>query len=120
MDTKDDIFIKLELTKNPKNGSLTITAHLNPAAPNITSYEDHISWMFTPEEIDFLSDAINLLRDKKQTHTTVQKTFQTNYPTRSTDAAIDETIGKHSRDTKYTHDTQDTIDAIIKAKTNQH
>lgn len=120
MDTKEDINIKLELTKDHQHNMLTLTAHLNPQAPNIVSHEDHISWMFTDEEIDFLYDAITLLKEKKQTRPTLQKTFQTTDHTKTTDSAIDATIDKHSNNVRYTPDTQETIDAIIKSKTGQY
>jgi hypothetical protein len=117
MNTKEDIHIKLELTKDTKHHSLTLTAHLNPQAPNISAHEDHISWTFTDEEIDFLYDAITLLKDKKQTSQSFQKTIQTPFPTKTTDAAIDATINKHTGERQSTPDTQETIDAIIRTKT---
>lgn len=120
MNEKDDINIKLELTKDHQHNSLTLTAHLNPQAPNITTYEDHICWMFTDKEIDFLYDAITLFKEKKQTHPTFQKTFQTTNHSKTTDSVIDATIDKHSGSTRYTPDTQETIDAIIKSKTEQY
>ena len=121
MNDDKSIHIKLELTKNPQEKTLTLTVHLNPNAPNIITHEDHISWTFTREEQDFLYDAITILRNKKPFPTPApHKTTPTTYPPQTTDDAINEAIQKHTTaNHQYSSDTQETIDAIIKAKSNQ-
>jgi len=118
MEQKNNIFIKVELTKESSSKNLTLTIHINPHAPNIVNHEDHISWIFTEEEQDFLYDAIVLIRNKQliTSPTTQQKTIRSpNYP-QTTDDAINETIEKHTRTQTYTPNTQETIDTIIKIK----
>lgn len=120
MEQKNNIFIKLELTKESSSKNLTLTIHINPHAPNIINHDDHISWIFTEEEQDLLYDAIALIRNKQLTTSppTQQKTIISPFPTQTTDDAINETIEKHTRTQPYTPNTQETIDSIIKAKNN--
>ncbi len=120
MEQKNNIFIKLELTKNPQAKTLTLTAHINPQAPNIMTFEDHISWVFTEEEQDFLYDAITLVRNKQQTISSYpeQKTILSPCTEQITDKAINDVIEKHSNTPHYSTNTQEIIDTIIKGKNN--
>ena len=99
MNDDKSIHIKLELTKNPQEKTLTLTVHLNPNAPNIITHEDHISWTFTREEQDFLYDAITILRNKKPFPTPApHKTTPTTYPPQTTDDAINEGFSRMVRE----------------------
>ena len=58
-----NINFKLELIKNGKN--LSINIHLNQNAQNITLDEHTISWSPTKEELLFLSDVSQLLKNQE-------------------------------------------------------
>lgn len=118
MEQNNNIFIKLELTKNLQTKNLTLTAHLNPQAPNIKTFEDHISWVFTEEEQELLFDAISMIRNKQQILLPVQnkKTMLSLRPDYKENDTINETIEKYAKTPQYMSNTHETIDAIIKSK----
>ena len=118
MEQNNNIFIKLELTKNPQTKNLTLTAHLNPQAPNIKTFEDHISWIFTEEEQELLFDAISIIQNKQLTLSPVlkQNTMSSSYPECKADDTVTETIEKYAKTPQYISKTHETIDAIIKSK----
>jgi len=60
------IFIKLQLEKHPETQRLYIKAHFDHTAPNFEHTEDEISWVPTPDELEFLRDCFQML-------TTMQK-----------------------------------------------
>src|SRR6056297_1649146 len=64
--TQHNIYCKIELIKDSNTGQMSLTAHLNPQATNITIDEHTISWTPTHEEQQFLIDAIHLLKNQQQ------------------------------------------------------
>jgi len=117
MEKNETVSMKLELCKPNTGETLTITAHLNPHAPNISMYEDHISWTFTKEEQEFLFDALQLIRLNKKTPTNTQHQIIRNTTnTNDIDTQINETIQKHSPTIQTQPFVNETIDAIIKDK----
>ena len=120
MEKNDTVSMKLELCKPINGETLTITAHLNPHAPNINTFEDHISWTFTKEEQDFLFDALQLIRSSTITPTNTQHHIIRNKTnTNDIDTQINETIQKHSPSVQTQPFVNKTIDAIIKEKQHQ-
>jgi hypothetical protein len=120
MEKKETVSMKLELCKPSTGETLTITAHLNPHAPNIKTFEDHISWTFTKEEQEFLFDALQLIRSRRTTPTNTQHQIIRNTTnTNDIDTQINETIQKHSPTIQTQPFVNKTIDAIIKDKQHQ-
>lgn len=64
--SEDNIYCKIELIKNPSTGQMSLTAHLNPNAPNISTEEHTISWSPTYDEQQFLMEAISLIQKQDQ------------------------------------------------------
>ena len=60
-----NIYIRLEIAKDPISNTLTLITHLNPNAPNITVRENSISWRPTDEEQKFLSQAFQSFTSSK-------------------------------------------------------
>ena len=60
-----NIYIRLEIAKDPITNTLTLITHLNPNAPNITIRENSISWRPTAEEQKFLSQAFQFFSSSK-------------------------------------------------------
>lgn len=55
------IFIKLQLEKNPDTNHLMLRAHFDNNAPNFTYSTNEISWIPTPEELDFLKESFTMI-----------------------------------------------------------
>jgi hypothetical protein len=56
-----NIFISLQIEKNPEDDSLVLNIHLDSNAPNFSMEHDDIHWNPTFDEIDFISEVVNLL-----------------------------------------------------------
>ena len=66
MDKNENIYIKLEIGKDPANGNLTIMTRFDPTAPNFTDEGTWVRWNPTDEERQFLNEAFEMcLRAKK-------------------------------------------------------
>ena len=125
---EDNINCKIELIKNPTTGRMSLTAHLNPQAPNITTDEHTISWTPTHEEQEFLIDAIHLLKNQQQSPivtfskkddvSSKQERKPIDGDIESINQTIDDLPRASSKLHKKTHST-DTIEHIIKQNTKQ-
>jgi hypothetical protein len=122
---KADIFCKIELIKDKNSGNITLTAHLNPQAPNVFTDEHTISWTPTFEEQTFLIDAILLLnkQQKKPIVTFSKKKSQSVYSeapeTPESIESINQTIDNlpvASKDMNHFSANNGTIEQIIKQK----
>ena len=60
-----NIYIKLEIIRNPKTGKVGISTHFDPYAPNFTKDKNGFTWQPTIEERELLNEAIDLLLKKK-------------------------------------------------------
>lgn len=78
-----NIYIRLEIAKDPITNTLTLITHLNPNAPNITIRENSISWKPTAEEQKFLSQAFQFFSSSKISAS--WSSSQTNFHTTSND-----------------------------------
>ncbi|RLF40448.1 MAG: hypothetical protein DRN12_05405 [Thermoplasmata archaeon] len=94
-----NIYIRLEIAKDPITNTLTLITHLNPNAPNITLRENSISWKPTAEEQKFLSQAFQFFSSSKSS--TSWSPSQSNVHT----------------DTSYDTDPHQKIEKILQEKT---
>ena len=60
----ENVYIKLEIGRNPDTGKLTLLAKFDQNAPNFTKEEDGFSWSPTPEERAFLNEAFEMIGNK--------------------------------------------------------
>ena len=110
------IYCKIELAKHPKTNTLTLIAHLNPKAPNISISDHTISWEPTQEERAFLFDAFQMLQDQnhEQKHIvsfttkpvsskTQTKTIEEHDPYEQLTKTINETLEKQSQEKTDPH-----------------
>ena len=120
---KADIFCKIELIKDKNSGNITLTAHLNPQAPNVTTEEHTVSWTPTFEEQKFLIDAISLV-NKQQQQPVVTFSKKITQPSNKEDLSTPESIESinqtidslpmASKHTNHFSATTETIEHIIK------
>ncbi|HMA82975.1 MAG TPA: hypothetical protein VKP59_01965 [Candidatus Thermoplasmatota archaeon] len=123
---QSNIYCKIELIKDPNTGQLSLTAHLNPQAKNITTDEQTISWKPTREEQHFLVDAIHLLKNqqqspvvtftKKQPKSHIHEKEIADNEIESINQTIDNLPVNKTESTQKEHG-QDTIEQIIKQNT---
>ena len=123
-----NIYCKIELIKDPNTGQMSLTAHLNPQATNITTDEHTISWTPTHEEQQFLIDAIHLLKNqqqspvvtftKKQPKSHIHEKQKKDNEIESINQTIDN-LPVNKKESTQKNYGQDTIDHIIKQNTKQ-
>jgi len=64
MDKNENIHIKLEISRDPGSGNLTLLTKFDPNAPNFIKNESGFSWSPTPEERQFLNEAFDMIQKK--------------------------------------------------------
>lgn len=60
----ENIHIKLEISRNPSTGKLSLLAKFDQNAPNFAKEEDGFSWAPTSEERAFLNEAFEMISKK--------------------------------------------------------
>jgi len=59
-----NVYIKLEIVRNPKTGKVGISTRFDPDAPNFSKEKDGFVWEPTHEERDFLNEVLYLISRK--------------------------------------------------------
>ncbi|HVQ00803.1 MAG TPA: hypothetical protein VMT57_04750 [Candidatus Thermoplasmatota archaeon] len=59
-----NIFISLQIEKNLENDALVLNIHFDANAPNFSLDHDEIQWNPTLDEIDFVTEIVNLLASR--------------------------------------------------------
>lgn len=128
MPENNQIYIKLELSKDPITNELTIITHLNPNAPNVIQKENTISWKPTPQEQLFLSQAFQFFTKNTDTpkkiytfsnHNTISPTESTPHHQPSENNTTNETPPQPHTPTTQT-DPQQKIEKILQEKTSSY
>ncbi|RLF29506.1 MAG: hypothetical protein DRN08_02030 [Thermoplasmata archaeon] len=65
MNEEENIYIKLEIEKDPMTGELIISTRFDPNAPNFSQDENGICWSPTEAERRFLNEAFELMSKRK-------------------------------------------------------
>lgn len=65
MDKNENIYIKLEISKDPMTGNLNLMTRFDPNAPNFSKDETGFSWLPTDEEREFLNEVFDMVLKKK-------------------------------------------------------
>jgi hypothetical protein len=65
MDKNENIHIKLEISKDPMTGHLSLMTRFDTNAPNFVKDENGFSWLPTKEEREFLNEAFDMILTKK-------------------------------------------------------
>ncbi len=65
MNKNENIYIKIEIRKDPVTGQLNLITNFDPNAPNFIKDENGFKWAPTPEERDFINEAFEMLLRKK-------------------------------------------------------
>jgi len=65
MNKNENIHIKLEISKDPTTGSLTLMTRFDPKAPNFSEEGNCLRWNPTVEEREFLNEAFDMLPKQK-------------------------------------------------------
>lgn len=60
----ENVYIKLEISRNPETGKLSLLAKFDQNAPNFSKEEDGFSWSPTSEERAFLNEAFEMIGNK--------------------------------------------------------
>ena len=129
-----NIFISLQIEKNLETKALVLNIHFDTNAPNFFIENKVMHWNPTSDEIDFVSEVVDLLSHREYQRTSdaegtprapsdERTTPQVTYP--SSDAAVDEAINpeviphlaKSEADEKiFIQADEKKIDEIIKRK----
>jgi len=64
MDKNENVYIKLEIGRDPETGQLNIMTKFDPNAPNFIKDETGFSWSPTKEEREFLNEAFEMIIKK--------------------------------------------------------
>jgi len=64
MDKDENIFIKLEIGRDPVTGKLNILTRFDTNAPNFIKNENGFSWSPTKEERDLINEAFEMILKK--------------------------------------------------------
>ena len=62
-----NIYVDLQIEKDQNSGELMLNIHFDKNAPNFSTDENTISWSPTPEELDFVNEAIKIFSRGKDT-----------------------------------------------------
>ena len=65
MNKNENIYIKLEIGRDPMTGILNLMTRFDPNAPNFIKDENGFSWSPTKEEREFLNEAFDMLQMKR-------------------------------------------------------
>jgi len=65
MKKNENIFVKLQIEKNIDSGKLALNVHFDSDTPNFYADKNAINWYPTPEELDFVNEAFELLSKHK-------------------------------------------------------
>jgi len=65
MDKNEKIHIRLEISRDPTSGELTILTRFDPNAPNFTKDENGFNWCPTSEEREFLNEAFDMILKRR-------------------------------------------------------
>ncbi len=64
MENKENIHIKLEISRDKNSGNLTLMTKFDPNAPNFEKDETGFSWAPTDEERQFINEAFDMIEKK--------------------------------------------------------
>jgi hypothetical protein len=64
MNKNENIYIKIEISKDPMTGHLNLMTRFDSNAPNFVKDENGFSWAPTNEERSFLNEAFEMLLKK--------------------------------------------------------
>ena len=65
MDKNENIYIKLEISRDPNTGALNLMTKFDTSAPNFIKDEEGFSWAPTREEREFLNEAFEMILKKR-------------------------------------------------------
>jgi hypothetical protein len=65
MNKNENIYIKLEISRDPMTGHLNLMTRFDTNAPNFVKDENGFSWLPTQEEREFLNEAFEIVVKKK-------------------------------------------------------
>ena len=61
MEKNKQIFIKIQIEKDPETDQLMLKAKFDADAPNIVQDNYGISWIPTPAELEFINEAFGMI-----------------------------------------------------------
>lgn len=64
MEKDGNIYIRLEINRDPRTGCLNLMTRFDPNAPNFIKDENGFSWSPTKEEREFLNEAFTKIQNK--------------------------------------------------------
>ena len=64
MEKNENIYIKLEISRDPRDGVLNLMTKFDSNAPNFIKDENGFSWSPTKEERELLNEAFALIQKK--------------------------------------------------------
>jgi len=67
MKTQENIYVNIRLRKDKPSGQISLNTSFDKNAPNFVEFKNVISWSPTNEEMDFLTEAFDLMTPDKKT-----------------------------------------------------
>ena len=61
-----DIYVKLQIEKDPDTNKLHIKTQFDMNAPNFSHSQQEISWLPTPAEVEFINEAFSMIQTNKK------------------------------------------------------
>ena len=65
MNNYENIYIKIEINKDPSTGQINLIARFDPNAPNFIKDENGFWWIPTSEERKFINESFEMIQRKR-------------------------------------------------------
>jgi len=101
MDTNGNVFIKLQIERNPNSGDLMLILNFDTNAPNFSMDRETIRWTPTLEELDLVLQTYGITAKKKSPVQMNNKEVQDTLPLQQSDRKIDASLSEELPEQKY-------------------
>lgn len=102
----DNIFIILQIQKDQESKVLFLNIQLDKAAPNFSIQDETITWCPTFDEIDFITEAFELIRGYKGQGKTPDNVEHSEFITETTNTVKSD---RHSSETRIAPPSDDSV-----------
>lgn len=92
MSADDEIFIKLEISRDKTSGELAIIIRLKKSAPNLFVENNNIEWFPTIMEKNLINDTFDLFSNKKTTNSSTLNNIKSESDSENEDISDDNKI----------------------------
>jgi hypothetical protein len=111
----DQIYITLQIEKNLETKTLVLSVHFDTNAPNFSTENERMNWNPTSDELEFISEVLDLLKRRTPQHTSEEGDLTT--------PDVEKTIDNqnhHSSEIMITPPSDSVIEVVIEPDSTQH